>query len=1044
MQVERQLVCVKVIKVKNIPKKEREACRMEVSLLKRLNHPNIVGYRDSFLAKNKESLCIVMQFADGGDLATQIKQTAKQRKLFAESKILHWFVQMTLGLHYMHSNRVLHRDLKTQNIFLLGNGRLVLGDLGISKVLEGTMDFAQTCIGTPYYMSPEIFKNKPYNQKSDIWALGCVLYEMTTLNHAFDANSLNGLACKIIKGRYPPIASRYSKSLRELIGAMLATSPSQRPHLEGMLQRPFIKRHIKDFLADIISRPTSSVGEGTMQVRAAVACAAPNSAPSRIVGDTPLSQFAGNAEVAALREQLESLQMQDIIAAVVVPKQAPTSALQAEKAAREQASALRREEERRRAVEEALDKLRKEREQRLRDRDRLRAEAQKRAAARLQRGQGVAAADRQQQRGYGRPGYQQYGRQGPPPSRQAQRRQAWGARNGGAAVNSPGLTPNYEERKAERNRQPQDQRQAQDQRRPRSNAGAVVHPDAQHVAELEQWEDRQQRLQADRVRARRHVAAPVRVSPPPQRAIPLDPKYGVSPGESKEENDAKARREARRELERVRQREIIAKLKEDKIALDLQERQRQQRREEQQRQQRREEQRRREQLERERKKEEPQVVPFQEPDLSSQAISSQRGCGEGCEAVESNKAAPSPALAPPSLEHDGEGVGRSLVELAQAKADGNKDSVCCSQQSRRSQAAVHPIGALPTDESSSSAAEILSARDRVLMRKQEAAAEKEAERLQQLNEAHAQASQLRQQAKTKQNDQYRSSIDLVVQRANHAPLPSARQNSVKPPRVAMVPASRAVSESETEMARHEQPVETIVGVKEAAKPASQQAPTDADGDAGDDVSLLDVDEVPEDDDSESMGWAQPDPDNIEDAEEDLHHREEELKAELEYTKSRCEVLRKTLQDTKTFIANSSDESDVRGGDKQVNDRVQNGRKKWARPRNNEVEVRRHEAQFRRRYRFTAQEDDDDCLYEEEEEDESVAAASVVSVPQRAPQRVPQSASEIQRTPPEHRTPKFEVPPPKTPRDRDELADGQSPSSRLAVSDHLILNNVFMI
>lgn len=65
----------------------------------------------------------------------------------------------------MHSNQVLHRDLKTQNIFLTGNGRLVLGDLGISKVLEGTMDFAKTCIGTPYYMSPEIFKNKPYSYK---------------------------------------------------------------------------------------------------------------------------------------------------------------------------------------------------------------------------------------------------------------------------------------------------------------------------------------------------------------------------------------------------------------------------------------------------------------------------------------------------------------------------------------------------------------------------------------------------------------------------------------------------------------------------------------------------------------------------------------------------------------------------------------------------------------------------------------------------------------------------------------------------------------
>jgi serine/threonine protein kinase len=80
----------------------------------------------------------------------------------------------------MHYTHILHRDLKTQNIFLLGNGRLVLGDLGISKVIDGTMDFAKTWIGTPYCMSPEIFKNKAYNQKFNVWALGCVLYEMIT------------------------------------------------------------------------------------------------------------------------------------------------------------------------------------------------------------------------------------------------------------------------------------------------------------------------------------------------------------------------------------------------------------------------------------------------------------------------------------------------------------------------------------------------------------------------------------------------------------------------------------------------------------------------------------------------------------------------------------------------------------------------------------------------------------------------------------------------------------------------------------------------
>lgn len=147
-KVRRKFVCVKVIKIKNIPKKEREATKMEVDLLRRLHHPNIVRYIDSFLSKNNESLCIAMEYCDGGDLASQIKNA--KRKLFSEDKVLHWFVQIALGLHYMHQNKVLHRDLKTQNVFLLGNGRLVLGDLGISKVLEGNMDFAQTCIGTPY------------------------------------------------------------------------------------------------------------------------------------------------------------------------------------------------------------------------------------------------------------------------------------------------------------------------------------------------------------------------------------------------------------------------------------------------------------------------------------------------------------------------------------------------------------------------------------------------------------------------------------------------------------------------------------------------------------------------------------------------------------------------------------------------------------------------------------------------------------------------------------------------------------------------------
>eukprot|EP00602_Paraphysomonas_sp_CaronLab_P008770 CAMPEP_0185029364 /NCGR_PEP_ID=MMETSP1103-20130426/15636_1 /TAXON_ID=36769 /ORGANISM="Paraphysomonas bandaiensis, Strain Caron Lab Isolate" /LENGTH=798 /DNA_ID=CAMNT_0027564075 /DNA_START=684 /DNA_END=3080 /DNA_ORIENTATION=+ len=218
------------------------------------------------------------------------------------------------------------------------------------------MDFAQTCIGTPYYMSPEIFKNKPYSYKSDVWALGCVLYEMTTLNHAFDANSLNGLAQKIIKGRYPAIHHKYSRYLRELIGHMLLPEPKQRPDLDQILRKPFIKKHILQFFQDISSRPSEGIGEGTMIVRAAAG--------------GPVGAMGNDANMLSFREQLDSLGMTQAISEVMAPisKRVPQDEGEAKKIAKEAANALKREQDHRKMVESALEKLRKERESRARER----------------------------------------------------------------------------------------------------------------------------------------------------------------------------------------------------------------------------------------------------------------------------------------------------------------------------------------------------------------------------------------------------------------------------------------------------------------------------------------------------------------------------------------------------------------------------------------------------------------------------------------------------------------------------------------------------
>jgi|EP01049_Picozoa_sp_SAG25_P007204 NIMA (never in mitosis gene a)-related kinase len=150
--------------------------------------------------------------------------------------ILNWFVQICLAMKHVHDRKVLHRDIKTQNIFLTQGGTVIkVGDFGISKVLKDTDQKAKTQVGTPYYLSPEICLDKAYNHKSDIWSLGCVLYELATLRHAFDAGNMHALVLKIMKGKYPPPPTIYSAELRALIAGAPAAPMCARapPHLTG-------------------------------------------------------------------------------------------------------------------------------------------------------------------------------------------------------------------------------------------------------------------------------------------------------------------------------------------------------------------------------------------------------------------------------------------------------------------------------------------------------------------------------------------------------------------------------------------------------------------------------------------------------------------------------------------------------------------------------------------------------------------------------------------------------------------------------------------
>ncbi|KAB0402489.1 hypothetical protein E2I00_008153, partial [Balaenoptera physalus] len=261
-KADQKLVIIKQIPVEQMTKEERQAAQNECQVLKLLNHPNVIEYYENFL--EDKALMIAMEYAPGGTLAEFIQKRCNS--LLEEETILHFFVQILLALHHVHTHLILHRDLKTQNI-LLDKHRMVvkIGDFGISKILSSKSK-AYTVVGTPCYISPELCEGKPYNQKSDIWALGCVLYELASLKRAFEAANLPALVLKIMSGTFAPISDRYSPELRQLVLSLLSLEPAQRPPLSHIMAQPLCIRALLNLHTDLGSvrmrRPVQGGGPG--------------------------------------------------------------------------------------------------------------------------------------------------------------------------------------------------------------------------------------------------------------------------------------------------------------------------------------------------------------------------------------------------------------------------------------------------------------------------------------------------------------------------------------------------------------------------------------------------------------------------------------------------------------------------------------------------------------------------------------------------------------------------------------------------------------
>ncbi|EEH52383.1 uncharacterized protein MICPUCDRAFT_4932, partial [Micromonas pusilla CCMP1545] len=255
-----KLFAVKVVDISAMDGKSRAETKNEVDVLKMLSHPNVVRYHEAALARGgggsggsggrggygkPRELRIVMEYVSRGDLGERVKEIAKMRGNNGRNdEVMSYFTQIALALRHLHRKGILHRDLKLANVFVNegedGQDVVKLGDFGISKVLASQTGFCNTVVGTPYYLSPEMCMGRRYDAKSDVWALGCVLYELCNDGaHAFEGKSLPALVMNILKGRFTPLSrARFGRDVRELQTSLLALEPGRRPSVDDALRSP--------------------------------------------------------------------------------------------------------------------------------------------------------------------------------------------------------------------------------------------------------------------------------------------------------------------------------------------------------------------------------------------------------------------------------------------------------------------------------------------------------------------------------------------------------------------------------------------------------------------------------------------------------------------------------------------------------------------------------------------------------------------------------------------------------------------------------------